>query len=126
MRVLGNHRRALSLLAGSPDGIPVSLALSHGIPAKCITTLVQAGFAITHPAQVIAGVRVVEVVRYRVTALGRAALRRPRKRMTDDDALRFALKMALRNAVKLVNFPPSSAAGCHCRVGDPSLVRNSV
>ena len=103
MRVLGNHRHALSLLAGSPDGIPLSMFLSHGVPAKCITTLVQAGFATTHPAQVIAGARVVEVVRYRVTALGRTALGRPRRQMTDDDdALRYVLKMALRNAVKLV------------------------
>jgi len=106
MRVLGNHRHALSLLAGSPDGIPVSLFLSHGVPAKCITTLVQAGFATTHPAQVIAGARVIEVVRYRVTDLGRTALRWPRGQTTDedddDDALRLVLKMALRNAVKLV------------------------
>jgi len=95
MHVLGDHHRALCLLAGSPEGTPVSLLLSHGVRAKCITTLVQAGFATTHPAQVIAGDRVVEVVRYRVTALGRVALGRPSKHMTDDDAgLRFVFKMA--------------------------------
>src|ERR1700686_4598517 len=107
MRVLSNHRRALLLLAGSPDGTPVPLLLSHGVPAKCITTLVQAGFATTHPAQVIAGDRVVEFVHYRVTALGRVALGRPSKHMTDDDAaLGFVLKMALRNTVKLVKGLP--------------------
>jgi hypothetical protein len=59
------QRRALKLLAGSPDGCTMSIMLAD---------LVCGGLASTEPETVRSGRRSIEVVRMRITAAGRRAL----------------------------------------------------
>ena len=57
-------RRALAMLAGSPDGCTPASLLAHGFPRELITKLVEAGLATTRGS-----------TRLRITEAGRRALR---------------------------------------------------
>jgi hypothetical protein len=70
-----DHRRALTLLAGSRDGCPEALMLAHGFTTKQIDELVGAGHALVDARNMRAGGRKVAVRRLRITAAGRLALR---------------------------------------------------
>jgi hypothetical protein len=72
------RRRALVLLAGSPNGCTESILLAHGITAAQLASLVRDGFVTTKVERMIAGVgvgkREIEVTRMRITDAGRKAL----------------------------------------------------
>ena len=70
------ERRALELLAASPEGATEALLVTHGFTSELITGLLDAGLAmaITEP---MTGERTVDVTRVRITDAGRAALERP-------------------------------------------------
>lgn len=69
-----DRRRALELLAASPDGCTEAIMLAHGFTVGLMVDLCVAGLAIAHPEQMRAGGRTVEVVRMKITEPGRRAL----------------------------------------------------
>jgi hypothetical protein len=69
-----DRRRALELLAASPDGCTEALMLAHGITVELLVDLCIAELAIATPERMVAGGRTVEVARMRITEAGRKAL----------------------------------------------------
>jgi hypothetical protein len=69
-----DRRRALELLAASPDGCTEALMLAHGFSVELLCDLCVAGLAIAAPERMAAGGRTVEVARMRITEAGRRAL----------------------------------------------------
>ena len=69
-----DRRRALELLAASPDGYTEALMLAHGFPVPLLVDLCIAGLAIATPERMVAGGRPVEVVRMKITEEGRQAI----------------------------------------------------
>ena len=69
-----DHRRALELLAASRDGCTEALMRAHGFTTEMLVELVHAGFASAQSERVVAGGRVIEVARVRITAEGRQEL----------------------------------------------------
>ena len=69
-----DRRRALELLAASPDGYTEALMLAHGFPVPLLVDLCIAGLAIATPERMVAGGRPVEVVRMKITEAGRQAI----------------------------------------------------
>jgi hypothetical protein len=69
------ERRALELLAASPEGATEALLVTHGFTSKVITELLDAGLAIATTEPMI-GERTINVTRARITDAGRAALER--------------------------------------------------
>lgn len=69
-----NRRRALELLAGSPDGCTEAILLAHGIPVPLMVELVRAGLATASTERVVASGLKLEVARVRITEAGRRAL----------------------------------------------------
>jgi hypothetical protein len=67
-------RRALDLLAASPDGCTEAIMLAHGITADVIVDLVHAGLAAATCERVALGPNTIEVVRVRITPEGRRVL----------------------------------------------------
>jgi len=67
-------RRALELLASSRDGYTEAILRAHGLSAEQMIRLVQAGLATAHSQRVVAGKRVIEITRMRITEAGRKAL----------------------------------------------------
>src|SRR5215813_3716292 len=65
-----DRRRALELLAASPDGYTEALMLAHGFPVPLLVDLCIAGLAIATPERMVAGGRPVEVVRMKITEAG--------------------------------------------------------
>ena len=69
------RRRALELLASSPNGATQELlVLVHGIDRDTIAGLVRAGLATAWIETVNAGSKPIKVRRYRITNAGRLAL----------------------------------------------------
>ena len=66
-----DRRRALELLAASPDGYTEALMLAHGF---LLLDLCIASLAIATPERMVAGGRPVEVVRMKITEAGRQAI----------------------------------------------------
>jgi hypothetical protein len=74
-RRLGREaRRALELLAGSPDGVNEALLLAHGFTRQMLTGFVRSGLASWHDRTVRAGSRTIEVNYMVITAAGRRAI----------------------------------------------------
>ena len=69
------RRRALELLASSPNGATQELlVLVHGIGRDIIAGLVRTGLATARHDAVRAGTKTISVNRYRITNAGRLAL----------------------------------------------------
>jgi hypothetical protein len=74
-RLSPNRRRALELLANSPDGATKeTLVLVHGIDRDTIAGLVRTGLATARRESVTAGSKTISSKRYRITNAGRMAL----------------------------------------------------
>jgi hypothetical protein len=69
------RRRALIVLAGSPDGMTEALLLAHGFSIALLVELVTANLASATAERVRAGGREMKVMRVRITDAGRHALR---------------------------------------------------
>ena len=69
-------RRALGVLASSPEGATEALLFAHGFMYETITGLVDSGLAISTTGPFLADGRIVEVMRFKTTDAGRKALRR--------------------------------------------------
>jgi hypothetical protein len=69
-----DQRRALRLLADSPDGCTMAIMRAGGIKTVMLNGLVREGLATTTPRNVRAGKRSTEVVRMMITDAGRLAL----------------------------------------------------
>jgi hypothetical protein len=75
-RLNTEQRRALELLASSRFGInEEQLVHGHVFSRHVLAELVRAGFAVAE-RHVMAGDRAIEVVRVRITATGRGAIKR--------------------------------------------------
>jgi len=68
------RRRALELLAASPDGCSEAIMLAHGFTVDFLVDLIRTGMATTRIESVVAGGRAMEVARVRITEAGRRAL----------------------------------------------------
>ena len=68
------RRRALELLAASPDGCSEAMMLAHGFTVDFLVELIRTGMATTRIEGVVAGGRAMEVARVRITEAGRRAL----------------------------------------------------
>jgi hypothetical protein len=66
-----DRRRALELLASSPDGCSEAIMLARGFTVEQIAELVRAGLATTNAEM---GARTIEVARVRITEAGRSTL----------------------------------------------------
>jgi hypothetical protein len=73
-----DRRRALELLAASPDGCTEAIMLAHGFPVPLLVDLCIAGLASATPERMVAGARPVEVVRIKITEAGRKAIEQTR------------------------------------------------
>ena len=62
-------RRALGVLASSPEGATEALLFAHGLLYKAITGLVDSGLATSTIEPFLADGRIVEVMRFRKAAL---------------------------------------------------------
>jgi hypothetical protein len=70
-----DRRRALALLAASPDGCTEAIMLAHGFSVEMLVDLVRAGLATAQAERVVAGrSAMMEVTRVRITEAGRRAL----------------------------------------------------
>jgi hypothetical protein len=68
------RRRALELIAWSPDGMTEAMLLAHGLTVETLVDLIRAGLATAKAERVMAGGRAIEVARARITEAGRRAL----------------------------------------------------
>src|SRR5262245_7418296 len=64
------RRRALELLAASPDGCSEAIMLAHGFTVEFLVDLIRTGVATTRTECVVAGGRAMEVARMRITEVG--------------------------------------------------------
>jgi hypothetical protein len=69
-----DRRRALELLAASRDGCTEAVMLAHGFTIPQMVELVRAGLATATAERVVAGKRIIEVARVRITEAGRRVL----------------------------------------------------
>jgi hypothetical protein len=70
-----DRRRALELLAGSPqEGCSEAIMRAHGFSVEQLVELVRAGLATAKAQRVGAGARKIEVATLRITEAGRRAL----------------------------------------------------
>ena len=67
------RRRALELLAASPDGCSEAIMLAHGFTVDFLVQLIRTGMATTWTERVVSGGRAMEVARVRITEIGRRA-----------------------------------------------------
>ena len=74
------RRRALELLAASPDGCSEAIMLAHGFTVDFLVDLIRTGMATTRTERVVAGGKTIEVARVRITDLGRRTVRGERNR----------------------------------------------
>jgi hypothetical protein len=74
-RLSAKQRRALTLLASSRHGANEELLIrGHGFSRGMLSSLVRRGLAATDRQVMMAGSKAVEVVRLRITAVGRRAI----------------------------------------------------
>ena len=71
-----DRRRALELLAASPDGLPEAIMLANGFTVAQLAELVRAGVATAASERIVAGRDTAEVARMRITEAGRRVLNR--------------------------------------------------
>jgi hypothetical protein len=69
-----DRRRALELLAASHDGVTEAIMRAHGFTVEQMVELVRSGLASATPERVVAGKRVMQITRVRITDVGRKAL----------------------------------------------------
>jgi hypothetical protein len=69
-----DRRRAIELLARSPDGMTEAMLLAHGFTVDMLADLIRAGLATAKTERIVAGGRPIEVTRVRITDAGRQAL----------------------------------------------------
>ena len=69
-----DRRRALELLASSPDGCSEAVMLARGFTVEQMVELVHAGLATTNAERSAMGPHTIEVARVRITESGRSAL----------------------------------------------------
>jgi hypothetical protein len=67
------RRRALAVLADSPDGCTEAIMLAHGFTADLLVELVQEDLASVSPERK-GGRKPLEVIRFKITESGRRAL----------------------------------------------------
>ena len=65
-----DRRRALELLAASPDGCTEALMLANGFTAELLVELVRAGLASAHAERMVAGGKMMEVARVKISEAG--------------------------------------------------------
>jgi hypothetical protein len=70
-----DRRRALKLLAVSPDGVTEAVMLANGFAAEMLLELVRVRLATATGERVAIGPRKIEVARLRITEAGRQALK---------------------------------------------------
>jgi hypothetical protein len=68
------RRRALELLAGSPEATTEHILAAHGISVSLIVDLIHAGLATARPQRMWVGKREIEVAVVQITEAGRRAL----------------------------------------------------
>jgi hypothetical protein len=74
-RLSREARRALAILANSPDGANQALLVyGHGFKRQTLAGLIRAGFATAECDVVKTGEQTIEIVRVRITATGRQAI----------------------------------------------------
>src|SRR5215471_19841206 len=69
-----DRRRALELLAASPDGCTEALMFANGFTAELLIELVRAGLASAHAERMIANGKTMEVARMKISEGGWQAL----------------------------------------------------
>ena len=69
-----DRRRALELLASSPDGATEAIMIAHGFTVPQMVELVRSGLASATLERVVAGKRAMQITRVRITDAGRRAL----------------------------------------------------
>jgi hypothetical protein len=69
-----DRRRALELLASSPDGCSEAIMLARGFTVEQMVELVRAGLATTNGERVAIGARTIEIARVRITEAGRSTI----------------------------------------------------
>jgi hypothetical protein len=73
-RLSGEARRALKILADSPDGANQALLVyGHGFKRQTLAGLIPAGFATAECDVVKTGEKTIEIIKVRITAAGRQA-----------------------------------------------------
>jgi hypothetical protein len=68
------RRRALELLAASPEGCTEAIMLAHGFTIDMLANIILAGLATVKIERMVAGRRQIDVVHVRITDAGRRAL----------------------------------------------------
>jgi hypothetical protein len=68
------RRRALAVLAESPDGCARAVMLARGFPLALLNYLVRAGFATSYLERGERGDKLIEIMRVKITQAGRRAL----------------------------------------------------
>ena len=68
------RRRALELLAASPDGCTEAFILAHGFTTDFLIDLIRAGLATAQTERAVVGRRSMQVTRMRITDAGLRAL----------------------------------------------------
>jgi len=69
-----DRRRALELLAASPDGCTEALMFANGFTAELLVELVRAGLASAHAERMVAGGKMMEAARVKISEAGWQAL----------------------------------------------------
>ena len=69
-----DRRRALELLAASPEGCTEALMFANGFTAELLIELVRAGLASAHAERIIANGKTMEVARVKISEAGWQAL----------------------------------------------------
>jgi hypothetical protein len=69
-----DRRRALELLAASPDGCTEALMFANGFTAELLIELVRAGLASAHAERMVGDGKMTEVARVKLTEAGWQAL----------------------------------------------------
>ena len=75
-RLSTEQRRALKMLAGSPQGATFPVMLAHGFTRDMLARLVRPGLVTVVAKTVRAGSKMIEIRRIRITEAGRRANRR--------------------------------------------------
>ena len=73
-RERSDRRRALRVLADAPEGVTEALMMAHGFRIALLADLCFAGLATATVERMVAGGRTVEIVRMKITDVGRQAL----------------------------------------------------
>ncbi len=70
-----DRRRALELLAASPEGCTEALMFANGFTAELLVELVRAGLASAHAERMVSGGEMMEVARVKISEAGWRTLR---------------------------------------------------